>query len=279
MAIDSDSEIEEEYGKSSSKTIYAYGVNSGNTATTITQRLLSRFKNTPKTVKFKIDASLDILRTGDHFFLTTEHIVDFNGVPKRTEFQCLSVKFDSKKLDFEIKAKQFGFSTVNTGVIADEDVVDDFNEGTGDGTPPVIDPVDGDGDGDGDGDDSGPYTGDRAIYPYLADANHITVDITDQGSGFATGDTLIFTPNEASAGTPANTRNLAASFTLSGSSLQSVTITSNAASGSIPSAVHDGYAGEEILQVTSNNNALASAEVRITKEARMSGGEEPYNFA
>ena len=279
VAIDSDSEIEEEYGKSSSKTIYAYGVNSGNTATTITQRLLSRFKNTPKTVKFKIDASLDILRTGDHFFLTTEHIVDFNGVPKRTEFQCLSVKFDSKKLDFEIKAKQFGFSTVNTGVIADEDVVDDFNEGTGDGTPPVIDPVDGDGDGDGDGDDSGPYTGDRAIYPYLADANHITVDITDQGSGFATGDTLIFTPNEASAGTPANTRNLAASFTLSGSSLQSVTITSNAASGSIPSAVHDGYAGEEILQVTSNNNALASAEVRITKEARMSGGEEPYNFA
>lgn len=271
VAIDIDSEIEEEYGKSSSKTIYAYGVNSGNTATTITQRLLSRFKNTPKTVKFKIDASLDILRTGDHFYLTTEHIVDFNGVPKRTEFQCLSVKFDSKKLDFEIKAKQFRFSTVNTGVIANEDTVEDFDEGTGDGTSPVID--------DGDGDDSGPYTGDRAIYPYLADANHITVSITKQGSGFATGDTLIFTPDESTAGTPANTRNLAASFTHSGGSLQSVTITSNAAAGSIPSAVHDGYAGTELLQVTSNNNALASAEVRITKEARMSGGEEPYNFA
>lgn len=261
VAIDSDSEIEEEYGKSSSKTIYAYGVNSGNTATSITQRLLSRFKNTPKTVKFKIDASLDVLRTGDHFYLTTEHIVDFNGVPKRTEFQCLSVKFDSKKLNFEIKAKQFGFSTVNSGVIADEDVVDDFDQGTGDGT------------------DNSPYTGDRAVNLYLADANHITVDITDQGSGFATGDTLIFTPNEASAGTPANTRNLAASFTLTGESLQSVTITSNAAAGSLVSAVHDGYAGEEILQVTSNNNATARAVVRITKQARMSGGEEPYRFA
>ena len=261
VAIDSDSEIEEEYGKSSSKTIYAYGVNSGNTATSITQRLLSRFKNTPKTVKFKIDASLDVLRTGDHFYLTTEHIVDFNGVPKRTEFQCLSVKFDSKKLNFEVKAKQFGFSTVNSGVIADEDVVDDFDQGTGDGT------------------DNNPYTGDRAVNLYLADANHITVDITDQGSGFATGDTLIFTPNEASAGTPANTRNLAASFTLTGESLQSVTITSNAAAGSLVSAVHDGYAGEEILQVTSNNNALARAVVRITKQARMSGGEEPYRFA
>ena len=278
VAIDSDSEIEEEYGKSSSKTIYAYGVNSGNTATTIAQRLLSRFKNTPKTLKFKIDASLDILKTGDHFFLETEQIVDFNGVPKRTEFQCLSVKFDSKKLNFEIKAKQFRFSTINTGVIADEDDVDDFDDDDsgGDGTDPVID--DGGGGGGG-GDDTGPYTGDRAIYPYLADANHITVAITDQGSGFATGDTLIFTPNEASAGTPANTRNLAASFTHSGGELQSVTITSNAAAGSLVSAVHDGYAGEEILQVTSNNNALASAKVRIIKSARMSGGEEPYRFA
>jgi len=45
------------------------------------------------------------------------------------------------------------------------------------------------------------------------------------------------------------------------------------------SAVHDGYAGEELLQVTSNNNALASAEVRIIKSARMSGGENPYRFA
>tara|TARA_R110002153_G_scaffold125992_1_gene273213 strand:- start:932 stop:4444 length:3513 start_codon:yes stop_codon:yes gene_type:complete len=261
VAIDIESEIDEEYGKSSNKTIYAYGVNSGNTATTIAQRLLSRFKNTPKTVKFKIDASLDILRTGDHFYLTTEHIVDFNGVPKITEFQCLSVKFDSKKLDFEIKAKQFRFSTVNTGVISNEDVVEDFDEGTGDGT------------------DNDPYDDDRAINPYLADANHITVAITDVGSGFAAGDTLIFTPDETSAGTPANTRNLAASFTLLGTSLQSVTITSNAAAGSLVSAVHDGYAGTEILQVTSNNNALASAKVRITKKARMSGGQEPYKFA
>ncbi len=261
VAIDSDSEIEEEYGKSSSKTIYAYGVNSGNTATTIAQRLLSRFKNTPKTLKFKIDASLDILKTGDHFFLETEQIVDFNGVPKRTEFQCLSVKFDSKKLNFEIKAKQFRFSTVNLGVIADEDDVDDFDQGTGGGT------------------ETDPYGDDRAVNPYLADANHITVAITDEGSGFATNDTLIFTPDEAAAGTAANTRNLAASFTHSNGSLQSVTITSNAAAGSIPSAVHDGYAGEELLQVTSNNNALASAQVRIIKSARMSGGENPYRFA
>jgi len=261
VAIDVDSEIEEEYGKSSSKTIYAYGVNSGNTATTIAQRLLSRFKNTPKTLKFKIDASLDILKTGDHFFLETEQIVDFNGVPKRTEFQCLSVKFDSKKLNFEIKAKQFRFSTVNLGVIADEDDVDDFDEGTGGGT------------------ETDPYGDDRAVNPYLADANHITVAITDEGSGFATNDTLIFTPDEATAGTAANTRNLAASFTHSNGSLQSVTITSNAAAGSIPSAVHDGYAGEELLQVTSNNNALASAQVRIIKSARMSGGENPYRFA
>ena len=106
-------------------------------------------------------------------------------------------------MDFEIKAKQFRFSTVNTGVISNEDVVEDFDEGTGDGT------------------DNDPYDDDRAINPYLADANHITVAITDVGSGFAAGDTLIFTPDETSAGTPANTRNLAASFTLLGTSLQS----------------------------------------------------------
>ena len=97
IAIDADGELPVEYGKESSKTIYAYGITDTSTATSVSQRILSRFKVTPKTVTFELDAANTNITTGDHFFLNTRHIVDFNGVPTTLEMQCLSSQFNSKK--------------------------------------------------------------------------------------------------------------------------------------------------------------------------------------
>ena len=69
--IDSDSETDFEYAKESNKVIYGWGVKDSSTATSVSQRLLNRFKKTPITCTFKLDASYDQLSTGDHFYLST----------------------------------------------------------------------------------------------------------------------------------------------------------------------------------------------------------------
>ena len=115
--VDSDSEGAEEYGVEANKTIFAYGVNDDTGAKAITQRLLNRFKSTPKTVTFELDVSFDTIRTGDHFFLQTRHITDFYGAPRLTEMQVLSTQLDSKKQTHKIKAKQFSFAATVAATI------------------------------------------------------------------------------------------------------------------------------------------------------------------
>lgn len=116
--IDIDSEREEEYGSKNIKTVNAYGVRAGSTATSVSQRLLNRFKVTPKTCQFNLDVAIDPIHTGDHFYLRTKEIVDIYGDPALIEMQCLSVKFDVKKENYIVKAKQFRFGTLNVGKIA-----------------------------------------------------------------------------------------------------------------------------------------------------------------
>lgn len=253
VAIDSDGELPIEYGKESNKTIFAYGVTDTSTATSVSQRILSRFKNTPKTITFKVDASQQELYTGDHFFLLTKHIVDFNGIPTTTEMQVLSSKFDSSKQCYVIKSKQFRFTTLNVAGIA-ADNVGAFSTGGGAGT------------------ENDPYTGVRASNTYLSDANHITVSIVDGGQNFGNGETITFTP--AAAG-----RNLAVTYSQTGGVITSITaVTSNTAALGYPDSDHDGYAGTEIVQGTGSGTGT-ELQLRITKRPRMSGGQETYTVA
>lgn len=115
--IDSDSESDVEYGIQSNKTIFAYGINDDTGATALTQRLLNRFKFTPKTVTFDVDVSLDLITTGDHFYLITRHITNYYGQPKLIEMQVLSTQLDSKKQVYKIKAKQFSFAATVAATI------------------------------------------------------------------------------------------------------------------------------------------------------------------
>ena len=118
--IDADSEAADEYGKQSNKVIYGWGVTDSSTATSISQRILNRFKNTPKTVSFELDVGGTQLQTGDHFFLNTKHIRNLKGAIKPlTEMQVVFNKYNQVRQTYEIKAKQFRFSTLNIGQVTD----------------------------------------------------------------------------------------------------------------------------------------------------------------
>ena len=253
VAIDADGELPVEYGKESSKTIFAYGITDTSTATSVSQRILSRFKVTPKTVTFELDAANTNITTGDHFFLNTRHIVDFNGISTTLEMQCLSTQFDSKKQVNKIKAKQFRFGTLNTAGIAADDVAA-FSTGGGTGTELV------------------PYTGVRSSNSYLSDANHITVELLYGGTGFGNGETITFSPASGA------TRSLTVTYTQSGGVVQSIdSVSSNLAAGALPTVVHNGYAETEILLGAGSSGT--GLQIKITKRARMSGAQEPYTVA
>jgi len=116
--IDADSEGEDEYNKQANKVIYGWGITDKTTASSISQRILNRFKNIPKTVQFKLDVSSNLLQVGDHFFLNTEMIRNLLGeVQPVTEMQVLSSKYNHKDQCYEIKAKQFRFSGLNSGQV------------------------------------------------------------------------------------------------------------------------------------------------------------------
>jgi hypothetical protein len=134
--IDIDSESAEEYGKQSNKVINAWGITASSTSTTISQRLLSRFKNTPKTVEFKLDVGGERIRTGQHFFLQTKSIISQAGIIIELEMQCLSSKYDSKNQQYIIKAKQFRFTSKNGCTITPN--VFQLGEGANAGTNYVV---------------------------------------------------------------------------------------------------------------------------------------------
>ena len=260
--IDSDSETPFEYGKESNKVIYGWGVKDTSTATSISQRLLNRFKKTPITCTFKLDASYDQLSTGDHFYLSTRHITDIYGAPKiQTEMQVLSTKFDSKNQQFLIKAKQFRFGTVNTGQVTANGVAA-YSTGGGTGT------------------EADPYTGVRATESYISADSVVNADsrpfisasILSAGTGFANGDTTI----SGSEVTASQGTGLSLTATASGGSVTSVTITSNPASGSdYADASHKNYFNGQIVTCT-DTSAGSGLELRLTVGAKMSGGQEPY---
>lgn len=273
IAIDSDSETPDEYGKGANKIIYSWGIKDTSTATSVSQRVLGRFKKTPKTITFKLDASRAILSTGDHFYIRTKHLLDPNGDIERLEMQCLSNKFDSKKQCYEIKAKQFRFGTVNFAEVT-TNTVGGFDKDAADNTSAGYNSVN-DATG-GTGTSLDPYVGLRSTNAFICDHNHVTLSIIDGGSGFTNGETLEFKPDESSTGAASNTRNLTATYTQSSGKITSITVTSNAESGELVGDSHNGYAANEILTASPNAAGGNVLRVRLTKLPRMSGGQEPY---
>jgi len=128
VSVDSDAETSNEYDQKAIKTIYADGVIESATASSMSQRMLSRYRSPPKSVVFSLDASfqtinddgsLALMTTGCHFNLTTKDIVDSFGEPISLRMQCTSLQFDYIKQIYTVKALQIGSANYNPCVLAD----------------------------------------------------------------------------------------------------------------------------------------------------------------
>ncbi len=183
VTIDSDSEGEAQYGIESNKVIYGWGIRDTSTATTMGQRLLSRYKNTPITCTFEVDKSVDDIRTGDHFFLNTRHILNSDGtIRPQTEMQCVSLTYDSKKQINKIKAISFNFSGANLGKItANIDTVNAAGSGYSAGdtlTQASVTPTGG--------------TGMTVTVNTVSGGAVATYTVTDYGQNYNVGDVVTF---------------------------------------------------------------------------------------
>ena len=282
--IDSDSETDFEYAKESNKVIYGWGVKDSSTATSVSQRILNRFKKTPISCSFKLDASYDQLSTGDHFYLSTRHITDIYGEQKiQTEMQVLSTQFDSKKQQFAIKAKQFRFGTLNRGKVTANDI-GGFNKANADNTSEGFNSLN-DTTG-GLGTEENPYLGVRSTGSFISnDANRaassrtfISASVVAGGQNFNNTSTIAAAEVTAAQGT-----GLTLTATASGGVVQSVAVTSNPATGSnLGDASHLNYFdGQIVTCVDGVNNGGGSAtglQLRLSVSAKMSGGQEPYKI-
>ena len=282
--IDSDSETDFEYAKESNKVIYGWGVKDSSTATSVSQRLLNRFKKTPITCTFKLDASYDQLSTGDHFYLSTSHITDIYGEQKiQTEMQVLSTKFDSKNQQFLIKAKQFRFGTVNTGKVTANDI-GGFNAANADNSTVGFNSLNNT--TGGLGTEVSPYLGVRATGSFISnDANRaassrtfISASVINGGANFQNTSTIAAAEVTADQGT-----GLTLTATAVSGVVQSVAVTSNPATGSnAGDASHLNYFDGQIVTcvdgVNNGGGAATGLQLRLNVSAKMSGGQEPYNI-
>ena len=253
------------YGQVSQRTITAMGIRDGSVATSISQRLINRFKLTPIVCQFNIPVSVDNLRTGDAFFLLTKSVIGANRLPALVEMRVVSRKFDDKKQQWIIKAKQFRFGSANTGQIT-ANAVAAYSTGGGSGT------------------ENDPYTGVRLTESYIScdspvsptSRPYITATIVSGGSGWTNGVTSLSGDTEILAAQGAG---LTLDATASGGVVTSVAVTSNPAAGS---TVADGgaqnYFDGQI--VNCNDGGLGvDLQVRLNLRAKMSGGQEPYLIA
>jgi len=282
--IDSDSETDFEYAKESNKVIYGWGVKDSSVATSVSQRILNRFKKTPISCSFKLDASYDQLSTGDHFYLSTRHITDIYGEQKiQTEMQVLSTKFDSKKQQFLIKAKQFRFGTLNRGRVTVNDI-GGFNKANADNTSEGFNSLNNT--NGGLGTEQSPYLGVRATGSFISnDANRaassrtfISASVINGGANFQNTSTIAASEVTADQGT-----GLTLTATASGGVVQSVAITSNPATGSnLGDASHLNYFDGQIVTcvdgVNNGGGAATGLQLRLNVSAKMSGGQEPYSI-
>ncbi|WP_299081736.1 hypothetical protein [uncultured Paraglaciecola sp.] len=109
---------ENAYNQEQYKEIYSDWLRLSTPASLTATRYLARFKNPPKKVNFKLDASAKKLQVGDHFFLRSAALQDKNGNENTLEFQCVSLDYDPVNTTFNIKALQFRFSADRQCVVA-----------------------------------------------------------------------------------------------------------------------------------------------------------------
>ena len=124
VQADSISSSENAYNKEQIKEIFSRWITSTTAADLTGSRLLARFKQAPKVVKFQVDASAPALCVGGHFYLESSDLQDEFGAAQKIEFQCISIDYDHRKSLYSVQGLQFVFSLGRKAGVAPSAQVD-----------------------------------------------------------------------------------------------------------------------------------------------------------
>ena len=122
VSFDAEAESVAEYGDSRVRVITSRWLASSNfqEATKLADRLRARFRDNPKTIKFKLEAKDCALWTGDVVAATIRTLTDFTGAPTETSLQVLEVTETKPGAEYEYVLEdtffrgRYGFITPNT---------------------------------------------------------------------------------------------------------------------------------------------------------------------
>jgi len=119
--VDTDSEGENAFDEKSIKIIYANWLTSGALVVTLAGRLLNRFNETPREIKFSIDARDTDIWTGSSLLIDSHVFQDSSGANELRKAQILQITEKKAGHEYEIIAEstvyqiiRYGFIMVNT---------------------------------------------------------------------------------------------------------------------------------------------------------------------
>lgn len=110
--IDEDAESADEFGDARIRTIYSRWLSAAQQAQAIklSSRLLSRYRNNPRTITFRLDAKDSDAWTGDTVLATMRTIVDYSGAKLPSYLQVIEVKEMKVGTEYDYILEDTGFS-------------------------------------------------------------------------------------------------------------------------------------------------------------------------
>lgn len=116
--VNANSDSANAYNQKQIKEMYSRWLRSDTAAALTCTRTLARFANPPKSIRFKLDASVQKLNLGDHFFLLSKDFQDEFGAANQIEFQCTALSYDHGSSVYIVKALQFRFASLRQCIVA-----------------------------------------------------------------------------------------------------------------------------------------------------------------
>lgn len=120
------SETANAYDSKAVRVIYADWMRSANAALVLTLagRLVARYKDTPRTIKFQMDAKNSDIRPGDHLKVNVSAIQSNTGAPATQKVQILKVTEKAPGHIFEFEAESVDYQLLRYGFVAPNGMVD-----------------------------------------------------------------------------------------------------------------------------------------------------------
>ena len=123
VTINSDAESDDLYGSQKGKTIKSRWLPTSSIAAQLSDRLVNRFKEVPRKIKFELDAKDADVWTGDQIFVDTRLIQDDTGQNESTKYVVTEVKEKILGSKYAYVALQFNTFS-NFGLIAPNATLD-----------------------------------------------------------------------------------------------------------------------------------------------------------